>query len=260
MSKFLDRLEQINTNASAPMGFGARRSPRAPGMALVTLVSAAHAAGCEIVASVSPDGALLSGVDGADSLKGLAEGLTAVPWGVQADGLNKESAQSSQEAGGDMVAFGLPDTAVGALSSKDAARILCLGTDVDERQLRAIEALPVDVIMVRVPGKTGAWTLGELATVTAVTTRTSKYVLVEVSAPPEKQELEMLRDAGIHGLALDVGAVSQANLSDLKQALQDMPRPQPNRRDRHVALLPASAFPQGDMPSHADPDEEEDDE
>ena len=260
MSKFLDRLEQINTNAPAPMGFGTRRAPRAPGMALVTLVSAAHTAGCEIVASVSPDGALLSGVDGADSLKGLAEGLTTVPWGVQADGLNEESAQSSQEAGGDMVAFGLPDTAVGALSSKDAARILCLGTDVDERQLRAIEALPVDVIMVRVPGKTGAWTLGELATVTAVTTRTSKYVLVEVSAPPEKQELEMLRDAGIHGLALDVGAVSQASLSDLKQALQDMPRPQPNRRDRRVALLPASAFPQGDMPSHADPDEEEDDE
>jgi hypothetical protein len=227
-------------------------------MALVTLVSAAHAAGCEIVAAVAPDGALLSGVADADGLKGLVEGLTEVPWGVQSDGLNEESSQSSQEAGGDMVAFGLPDTTVSALTSKDVARVLCLGTDVDERQLRAIEALPVDVIMVRAPGKTGAWTLGELATVTAVTTRTSKYVLVEVSASPEKKELEILRDAGIHGLALDVGATSQAGLAELKQALQDMPRPQPNRRDRRVALLPGSAFPQGGAPSHEDPDEEDD--
>ena len=258
MSKFLDRLEQINTNAPPPMGFGTRRAPRAPGMALVALVSSEHASGCGIVASVSPDGALISGVDDADGLKGLAEGLADVPWGVQSDGLSEESAQSSQEAGGDMVAFGLADTSVGALTSKDVARILCLGTDVEETQLRAVEALPVDVIMVRVPGTTGAWTLGELAGVTAITTRTSKYVLVEVSAPPEKKELEILRDAGIHGLALDVGAVSQADLSEFKQALQDMPRPQPGRRDRRVALLPGSAFPQGDTPSHADPDEEDD--
>ena len=255
MSKFLDRLEQINTNAPAPMGFGTRRAPRAPGMALVALVSAAHAASCEIVASVSPDAALLSGVEGTDALKGMVEGLSEVPWGVQSDGLSEESAKSSQDAGGDMVAFGLQDTAVGALTSKDIARILCLGTDVDEGQLRAIEALPVDVIMVRAPGKTGAWSLGELAAITAVTTRTSKYVLVEVSAPPANNELEILRDAGIQGLALDVGTTSQAALAELKQALQDMPRPQPDRRDRRAALLPGSAFPRGDAPPHEDPDE-----
>ena len=255
MSKFLDRLEQINTNAPAPMGFGTRRAPRAPGMALVALVSTELEAGCGIVASVAPDGALLSVVSASNDLKGLTEGLVEVPWGIQADSLSEESAQSSQEAGGDMVAFGLRDTTVGALSSKDVARILCLGTDVDERQLRSIEALPVDVIMVRAPGKTGAWTLEELAAVTAVTTRTSKYVLVEVSAPPANQELEILRDAGIHGLALDVGATSQDGLAELKQALQDMPRPQPDRRERRAALLPGSAFPRGDTPSHADPDE-----
>ncbi len=255
MSKFLDRLEQINTNAPAPMGFGTRRAPRAPGMALVILVSTEYEAGCGIVASVSPDGALLSGIDDADGLKGLAEELAEVPWGIQSSGLSEESAQSSQEAGGDMVAFGLTDTAVGALTSKDVARILCLGTDVDEAQLRAIEALPVDVIMVRLPGKTGAWTLGELANVTAITTRTSKYVLVEVWSSPENKELEILRDAGIHGLVLDVGATSQAGLTELKQALQDMPRPQPGRGDRRAALLPGSAFPRGDTPSHADPDE-----
>ena len=141
MSKFLDRLEQINTNAPAPMGFGTRRTPRAPGMALVALVSTELEAGCGIVASVVPDAALLSVVADGNGLKDLTEGLVEVPWGIQTDSLSEESAQSSQEAGGDMIAFGLQDTAIGALSSKEVARILCLGTDVDERQLRAIEAL-----------------------------------------------------------------------------------------------------------------------
>ena len=109
--------------------------------------------------------------------------------------------------------------------------------------------------MVRAPSKTGAWTLEGLAAVTAVTTRTSKYVLVEVSAPPANQELEILRDAGIHGLALDVGSTSRDSMAELKQALQDMPRPQPDRRDRRAALLPGSAFPRGDAPPHEDPDE-----
>ena len=257
MSKFLDRLEQISVSAPAPMGFGMRRSERAPGMALVALVSSDHAAGCQVVASVSPEAALLSGVEDVQALKNLENGLPAIPWGIRSDALTEEGAQAYQEAGSDLVAFTLQKTAVSALSSDDMARILCLDSSIDERQLRAIEPLPVDVILISVPDPTGSWTLGDLTAITAISSRVGKYILVEVSRPPEKKELEALRNAGVHGLVLDVSAVSSEGLADLKTALQDMPRPQPGRRDRSTALLPASTFPRGQTPSEVEEDDDD---
>lgn len=258
MSKFLDRLEQISVSAPAPMGFGNRRSQRAPGMALVVLVSSDHANGCQVAASVAPEAAILSGVDDAQGLKSFEDGLLEVPWGVQSNTLTEEGAKAYQEAGCDLVAFTLQDTAVSALASDDMARILCLDSGADERQLRSIEPLPIDAVLISVPGQSGPWNLNDLATITAVSTRISKYVLVQVLATPEKKELEAFRKAGVHGLVLDVGAVSSENLAELKTALQEMPRPQPGRRDRGMALLPGSAFPRGEMPPPIEPDDDDD--
>ena len=258
MSKFLDRLEQISVGAPAPMGFGVQRSQRAPGMALVALVSSGHEAGCQVVASVSPEAALLSGAADIQAAKKLENSLSAVPWGIRSDTLTEEAAQECQDAGCDLVAFTLQNTAISALASDDMARILCLDSGIDERQLRAIEPLPVDIILLTVPDQTGSWTLSDLTTITAISSRVGKYILVQVSQPPGKKELEALRNAGVHGLVLDVSTVSSEALTDLKAALQEMPRPQPSRRDRGRALLPASAFPRAETP--AEPEQDDDDE
>jgi hypothetical protein len=229
-------------------------------MALVVLVSSGHKAGCQVVASVAPEAALLSGAKDIQALKKLESVLSAVPWGIRSDALSEEAAQECQDAGCDLVAFTLQDTAVSALASDDMARILCLDSGIDERQLRAIEPLPVDVILINVAAQTGPWTLDDLTAVTAISSRVGKYILVQVSRAPEKKELEALRNAGVHGLVLDVSTVSSEALTDLKTALQAMPRPQPRRRDRGRAILPASAFPQSEVPSEPEPDDDDDDE
>lgn len=259
MSKFLDCLERISTNAPPPMGFGVARSQRPPGMALVGLVSANYAAGCGLVADLSPDAALLSGVKSPQSLKRLQKSLPSVPWGVRAETLTEEAAQEYQDRGCDLLAFSLQSTPVSALSSEDMARVLCLDSDVSERELRSIGPLPVDVLLVSAFTQNASWTLSDLATIAAISRRVDKYILVEVSQPPGKKDLEALRNTGVHGLVLDVASVSTESLKDLKAALLEMPRQQPGRRERYTALVPGSAFSIEQEQAREEPEEDDED-
>ena len=84
--------------------------------------------------------------------------------------------------------------------------------------------------------------------------------MVEVAQAPGKKDLEALRNIGVQGLVLDVGTAGSESLVELKAALLDMPKQQPSRRGRNVAILPSSVFSVGQEPAHEEEEEEEDDE
>ena len=262
MSKFLDCLERISLSAPPALGFGVDRSQKTPGMALVGLISGDYAAGCDAAGELVPDAVLLSGIENPQGLDALDKNLPKVPWGVRSDSLTEEAARAYQEKGCDLMAFPMEGTAASALSSEEVARVLCLETDIGERQLRAIEPLPVDVLLLNMSGRTGSWTLGDLAEIAAISRRVDKYILTQVSQPPGKKDLEAMRKAGVHGLVLDLGSVSSESLKELKVALLDMPRLRPGRKSRTAALVPSSVFSvgQGQEPSPEEPDEDDDDE
>lgn len=260
MSRLLDCLEQISISAPAPIGFGVRRVQRPPGMALIVQISSDHASGCESISGLTPEAVLLSGIKDLPALKKLEPKLPSIPWGIRSSSLTEDGVKGYKEAGCDVLAFALADTPVSAITSDDMARVLCLDCDAEERQLRAINPLPVDVVLIDVTNQTGPWTLGGLANVTAISSRVNKYILISISQPPGEKELEALRDAGVHGLVIDVGSVSMESLSKLKSDLQAMPRPQPGRKNRNTAVLPSSVFAADRTPAHEEPDEDDDDE
>ena len=242
MSRFLDRIERINNGLSSPIGFGAVRAEKLPGMGLVAQVSGDHSAGLAVVSDLAPDAALLSGISDLKALKSLGQSLSSVPWGARLSSLSEEAAQDCREGGCDLLAFSLPDTAISAVASDEIARILCVAPDIEERELWAIDTLPVDVLLLPMRDVSSPWTLRNLATIGAVSGRVNKYILVEVSDPPSPKELEALRNAGVHGLVLDVGAVSPKALAGLKTGLLDLPRQQPARRERPIATLSGTAY------------------
>jgi hypothetical protein len=258
MSKFLDRMEQISRGTQAPLGFGVARPEKIPGMALVGLITSNHPSGVSTVADLAPDAALVAGGPGQASASELAEPLgAALPWGVRATSMTQEEVQAYQESGCDLLAFPLEGTPVSAVASDEIARILCVDPDINERQLRAIMALPVDMLLLSMSGHSGPWTLSELAAVGSVSRRAGeKYILVEVSQPPDGKELEVLRDIGVHGLVVDVGHVTSDALAGLKKRLLEMPRQRPGRKGRRNAIVPSSAFLSVEVPGR---EEEEDD-
>jgi len=260
MSKFLDSLEKISVSAPAPLGFGVRREQRPPGMALIVQISSDHASGCAGISDLSPEAVLLSGIDDLAALKKIAPGLPSIPWGISPVTVTEDSVNGFKEAGCDMLAFGLADTPVSAINSDEIARVLCLDPSADERQLRAINPLPVDVVLIDVTSQSGTWTLGDLTNITAISSRVNKYILVSISEPPGAKDLKVLRDAGVHGLVVDAGSVSMDSLSKLKSDLQEMPRPQPGRKGRTAAVLPSSVFAVDRAPAPEEPDEDDDDE
>ncbi|HIM81027.1 MAG TPA: hypothetical protein EYM54_13110 [Dehalococcoidia bacterium] len=260
MSKFLDSLEKISIIAPAPLGFGVRREQRPPGMALIVQISSDHASGCEAISDLSPEAVLLSGIDDLAALKKIAPGLPSVPWGLSPGTIDEDSVNGYKEAGCDMLAFGLADTPVSVLKSEEMARLLCLDPSADERQLRAINPLPVDAVLIDVTSQSGTWTLADLTNITAISSRVSQYILVSISEPPGAKDLEVLRDAGVHGVVVDAGSVSMESLSKLKSDLQEMPRAQPGRKNRNAAVLPRSVFAVDRTPAPEEPDEDDDDE
>ena len=257
MSRFLDQLERISQNAPTPLGFGVSRGERTPGMALVALVSSRHGEGCAAVAGLSPDGVILSGVDGPGGLDSLGDALPAAPWGVSCPSLTREDFDAYKEAGCDILAFGLEGARASALSSDELARTLLVEARLSNRRARAIDALPVDVLLVDMLSRSGPWTLADVAAAAEVSRRVDKYVLLQLSEPPDKADLEAIRNVGVHGLALDVDAVSVEELQELKSNLLDMPRQRPRRRERGRAAVSQSVFPAG---GSARPEPEEDDE
>lgn len=249
MSKFLDRLEQINLGTTAALGFGVSRTQKPPGMALVGLVSSGHAKGIKTLAGLGPDAALVSGLDDHAALQELAKGLDGeTPWGARLPSLNEEEAQALEEGGCDLVALSIEGTTVAAAASENMARVLCIEMDVEADQLPAIGALPVDALLLPMGHVAAPWTLQDLAAIAKISRRLSQYILVEVSQQPSQKELEALRNVGVHGLVVDVAGVKAKELAALKNALQEIPRQKSERRDRPAAVVPTSAFPGGFSP------------
>jgi hypothetical protein len=258
MSKFLDFLSRIREGVSAPLGFGATRAERLPGMVLVALVSSDHAKGIGVAANVPADAVMMAGVAGPDAVKKLAEPLLGKPWGARVASLAEGEAQNYEDSGSDLLVFNLEGTAASALTSEEIARILCVDPGMEENQLRAVASLPVDAFLLSMTGTAASWTLQDLATVGAISRRVDKYILVEVSQPPGKKDLTAMRDIGINGLVLDVGSVGVDKLKELRTALLEIPRARSNRRERSRAILPGSVYSSAPAPSREDEEDDDD--
>ena len=259
MSKFLERMERITVAAPGGMGFGAARTEKTPAVALVGLVSGSYAKGLKAVSDLGLDAVILSGIDDAGGLKRIEKSLPSLPWGVKTSSLTESSAQEFRDSGCDILAFSLENTDASALVADDAARILYVDPDIEERELRTISALPVDVLILPMTGVSGPWGLAQVASVAAISRRVDKYILVEVSGTPSDKDLEVLRNAGVDGLVLDVAAVGADALEKLKSAALALPKQRSSGRGRNSAIVPSSVFPSSSAPEPEEEDDDDDD-
>ena len=238
------------------MGFGSARAEKTPGLALVGYVSTNHAEGLGAIAELGLDAALLAGLDGPGQLKALEKSLPSLPWGVRVSSLSEEDSLEYCEQGCDLLAFSLEGTSAGAVANDEVARVLYTDAGLEDRELRGIASLPLDVFVLRVPGLGDSWLLQDLASVAMVGRRVDKFVLVQIDKAPSAKDLEALRNAGVNGLVADVDGMGVEALAALKTACLDMPRPRPQRRGI-TPIVPSSVFPSGSTPEPEEEDEED---
>ncbi len=223
---------------------------------MALIVSAGGKDGAATASGLAPDAIIVSGSAAVDAGE-IGEAAGNVRWGARAAALSVESAAAWREAGADPIVFSLGDTALGAVTSKDAARVLVVDTGLPPEELRDINPLPVDAVLVALPGDPSSWTLQDLSGISRVSGRVGKHVLAEVSGAPDGDTLEALRNAGVSGLVIDVSA-GEETISGLKDALQNMPRPGSDRRSHSSAILPGSVYT-ARRPAPAEDDDDDDD-
>ena len=254
-SKFLERLDEIREGAAPRLGFGTTRPPKQPGLALVVTADGGRDGAAE-AGGLAPDAVIVSGCAAAQASE-IGEAFSGVTWGVRADELTAADAASWREAGADVLVFSLSGTALGAVTSKDAARVLIVDSSSSPEELRDVNPLPVDAVLVSLPGNPAAWTLQDLTGLAKVSGRVGKNVLAEVSSAPDGDTLEALRNAGVIGLVIGLSA-GEGEINGLKESLLNMPRPGSDSRSRSNAILPGSVYADR-RPAPADPDPDDDD-
>lgn len=171
--------------------------------------------------------------------------------------MSAAAAGAWREAGADLIVFTMADTALGAVTSKDAARVLALNASDSPEDLRDINPLPVDAVLVSLAGDPTLWSLENLAALARVSSRVGKHLLLEVFGVPDGDTLEVLRNAGVAGLVVRLSLGEEA-ISGLKDALLNMPRPGADRRSRSSAILPGSVYTaRRPAPAEDDPDDDD---
>lgn len=253
-SKFLERIEEIREGAAPRLGFGTTRPPRLPGLALVVTADGGKD-GAAAAGALGPDAVVVSGPAAAQAGE-IGEAASGTNWGVRADGLTSADAEAWREAGADLLVFSLSGTALGAVTSKDAARVLAVDTNSSPEELRDINPLPVDAVLVSLPGDPSGWTLQDLAGLARVSGRVGKHLLAEISGAPDGDTLEALRNAGVAGLVIGLSA-GEETINGLKESLLNMTRPGSDSRSRSAAILPGSVYADR-RPAPAEPDPDDD--
>ena len=156
-----------------------------------------------------------------------------------------------------MLVFSLPGTALGAVNSKDAARVLVVDSKTPSEELRDISPLPIDAVLVSLPGDPAGWMLQDLSSVARVSGRVGKHVLAEITGAPDEDTLEALRNIGVSGLIIGLSA-GEDTISGLKESLLNMSRPGSDRRSHSSAILPGSVYAaRRPAPAEDDPDDDD---
>lgn len=267
MSKLLDLLERIRDGSPAPLGFGAARAETLPGMALLGRASRAtrpsrsrRPRGLSRAAAASLDAAIVDRGGSADYLAEMGNLLADLPWGPALTALAAADTAALGESGADLVAVTLEGAAAALTGEENLARLLVADPEWDDRELRAVVALPVDALIVDLTAVAGPWTLADLVKVGVLSRRADKYILVEIAQAPAAKDLESLRDMGVNGLIASLETMDAAALAALKADLRAMPRPRPRRRERRAAAIPGAAFAQAAPHPSRDPEPDDGDE
>ena len=262
MSKLLDRLDSIARGTPKAIGFAATTSGEpVPQLALVAWIADPAKLDAAALTEVSVDGYVLhESAMGKDGSAQRPDALKELPYGVMVEGPDPEKVEGYRKQGADFLVFDIANTPIDLLEEGDCARILRVTADLEETQLRGLEDLPVDLVILQRPAPEGPLTLTHMLAISGIRTATSRYLLLEWSADLTSRELVLLRDAGIDGIVVNITEAQPSVVPGLRERISALPQRKPRGDQRSIALLPRDVGHVAAAPQRHDEEEEEDEE
>ncbi len=262
MSKLLEKLERISEGSGQPMGFGAAvtRTKISP-LLTIASVPAGNAQLMGIATKEGADALLLTVENLEKDSKTLAKMNRAkaeIPWGVFLEKVSKEDIGQLIELGCDFVVFDPAQTQAAVLMEEKIGKVLRLDTSMPENLAKSINRLQVDAVLLNpVGGGETAFTVHQLMVLERLAGSTGKYVLMTMPPGLSAGDIEILWGLGARGLVVDMALEQpEQRLSQVKEAIRQIPATRKKSREKFRATLPASIAPS----EKAAPEEDEDEE
>ena len=249
MSKLLEKLEQIFEGGGQPMGFGAAVT-RTKIPQILTIASA-PVGNVQLISHVTKENAdaLLLGIENLEKdskiLTKMNRAKAEIPWGVSIEKVSKEDIQQLIELGCDFVVFDPTKTPAAVLIEKKIGKVLRIDTSLPENLARAINRLQVDAVLLNSAGEEEtAFTVHRLMVLERLAGSTGKHVLITMPSGLSTSDIEILWELGVRGVIVDMTLEQpEQRLSQLKEALQQLPTTRKKSREKFRATLPGSIAP-----------------
>lgn len=243
MSKLADKIKNVTRVSSTPIGFGTTKAADEPTMLLLGVAKDTKEAAD--MAKRGADAVVVSGVR-----PEAAKELSSTIAGAAIAGKTEDESKAYREGGFDFVLFDPNHATATALQDEKIGYILTLPRDLEESEVRTLEAFQLDAI--DIGAVEGALTVRRQIDLRRTYAMTRKPLMAHVKGDIPLRELQALRDTNVV-----IVAVERADdVERLRKTIDSLP-PRTRRRDsddRPTPLVPRPTAGDGDVEDDDDHD------
>lgn len=237
-SRFIENLKKLSQSSVPPLGFGRRKEDQKtpPLMIIFSLDSVTEVK----EAAGKADAILFSGskID-KESVKQQIK-ADAAPWGIALK--SSKDTGDFKELGFDFLLLSSKETRAAVLRTEELGKVIEIDADLPDSQLRALEYLPVDALLLPFSGRGNTLTVQELLAYQRADLLVTKPLLGYVPSKISGEDLRLLWEAGLDGVVLKAVEVSGEEMARLKEAIKSFPSHRGEKK-RLEALVPPAASP-----------------
>jgi len=259
MSRFVDKLKRVSQAVPQSMGFrSAQPVSVKPRILLIASLAQADIDGlAERVAGADAGLLPITKLTGANALGKVSQAVSDIPWGGWLRDIAEGEVERVTTIGFDFVVFPPASTPLATLKDDKVGKILEVGTSLSEGLLRAVDALPVDAVLVADEQKGEYFlTWQHLMFFQRCADSLTKPLLVSIPPNVSANELQALWGAGVNGVVVGVGAGQPTErLKELRQVIDKLVFPSQRKRRKAEALLPYTSI-SGEMEIAIEEEEE----
>lgn len=261
MSKLVDRLDRVSRGVTRSLGFSIQTNQEPiPTLVLVASLEGVSKKEIGAIAKTKPDAVVISSSAlGTDDLESHLKPLDGSIWGISVDHPDRDILQKYRDTKCDFIVFGIEGMRVDFLGDDACARVLRVPANLEEYELRGLEDLPIDIVILHLEGATDSLTLRHILSISNVRSATGRYMLLEWGGELSTTELEHLREIGVDGIVIKVGNVSASIVSALRETIDLLPPRKNKGEHRPVAVLPRMVNP-SNTPPHRHEEDDDDEE
>ncbi|MBT4072503.1 MAG: hypothetical protein HOC77_06805 [Chloroflexi bacterium] len=254
MSKLTDRLDALGRVAPAPMGFAARPTVKATATMLL-LGSAPAIDAAKYTGAEGVDAVIFTGSDALS--EDVTKALEDTIWGVSVSDVDFAGLDALKDKGCDFVVPSSNDGSAATLRDDDMARGYEVDTSLTDKMARALEFLPVDLLLLTPPDSLWPLKLSSLIDLQATVGLVGSHFVLRVDSPPSLEDLEIIRNLPVDALLVDLSSTTSADLKKYRDCIDGLP-PRKHRGgggDHHDATMPQTGtFSGGHSHDHDDDD------